>query len=144
LNLAHQWLNSPLLDVVMVRHNIAHRSAQNQVFNCLDPHFSQRPGIITFKSAGSHGPLWMPPHGLVEGCWQPTVPDLYRYSLSQNCVDVCLTGLRQREEVDAAITGVQKGLLSQTEIEYFNIYGDLHRHRLKLQDVPVEKLIYRS
>ena len=32
LNLAQQWLHNPLLDVVMVRHNVAHRSAQSQVF----------------------------------------------------------------------------------------------------------------
>jgi len=35
LALAQQWLHSPLLDVVMVRHNAAHRSAQTRV-NHLD------------------------------------------------------------------------------------------------------------
>jgi aryl-alcohol dehydrogenase-like predicted oxidoreductase len=59
INLAQQWLKSPLLDVVMVRHNVAHRSAQSQIFNHLDVQDSQRPGIVTFKSTGSHsGVLW--------------------------------------------------------------------------------------
>ncbi len=31
LNLAREWIDSPLLDVVMLRHNIAHRSAQELV-----------------------------------------------------------------------------------------------------------------
>jgi len=31
INLARQWLHSPLLDVVMVRHNAGHRSAQSQI-----------------------------------------------------------------------------------------------------------------
>jgi aryl-alcohol dehydrogenase-like predicted oxidoreductase len=145
VNLARQWSNSPLLDVVMVRHNAAHRSAQSQVFNQLDAQDSQRPGIVTFKSTGSHsGPLWNTPTSLPKGCWQPSVPDFYRYSLSQNCVDVCLTGLRHREEVDAAIAGIEQGKLTPAELDYLNLYGDLHRQRLKAKDIPPERLLYRS
>ncbi|MDY6784959.1 MAG: aldo/keto reductase [Cyanobacteriota bacterium] len=145
LNLARQWSNSPLLDVVMVRHNAAHRSAQKQVFHQLDEEEVQRPGIVTFKSTGSHtGALWNAPGGLPVGCWQPSVPDLYRYSLSQNCVDVCLTGLKCREEIDAAIAGVRKGKLTAAEIDYLNLYGDLHRDRISARDIPPERLIYRD
>ena len=145
VNLARQWSNSPLLDVVMVRHNAAHRSAQSQVFNQLDAQDSQRPGIVTFKSTGSHsGPLRNTPTSLPKGCWQPSVPDFYRYSLSQNCVDVCLTGLRHREEVDAAIAGIEQGKLTPAELDYLNLYGDLHRQRLKAKDIPPERLLYRS
>jgi predicted aldo/keto reductase-like oxidoreductase len=132
-----------VLDVVMVRHNVAHRSAQGKIFNQLDAKDSERSGIVTFKSTGSHsGALWDIPTGLPAGCWQPSVPDLYRYSLSQNCVDVCLTGLRSREEVDAAIAGIQKGKLTPAELDYLNLYGDLHRNRLKVQEVPPEQLLY--
>ncbi|MEH2308235.1 aldo/keto reductase [Nostoc sp.] len=145
VNLAQQWSNNPLLDVVMVRHNVAHRSAQSQIFNQLDDQDPHRPGIVTFKSTGSHtGILWDAPQNLPEGCWRPSVPDLYRYSLSQNCVDVCLTGWQCREEIDAAIAGIQKGKLSQTEIDYLNLYGDLHRNRLSLAEISPERLIYRS
>ena len=145
VNLARQWLHSPLLDVVMVRNNITHRYAQEQVFNQLDSQDPQRPGIVTFKSAGSQTEfLSDAPPGLPEGCWRLSVPDLYRYSLSQNFVDVCLTGLQCREEVDAAIAGVQQGKLAPSELDYFNLYGDLHRHRLKLQDIPPERLLYRT
>src|SRR4028118_2390 len=71
INLAQKWLHSPLLDVVMVRHNVAHRSAQSQIFNQLDTRDSERPGIVTFKSTGSHsGALWDIPPGLPAGCWQ--------------------------------------------------------------------------
>lgn len=145
VNLAQQWSHSPLLDVVMVRHNVAHRSAQSQVFNQLDAQDLSRPGIVTFKSTGSHtGVLWDAPESLPFGCWQPSVPDLYRYSLTQNCVDVCLTGLTRREEVDAAISGVQQGKLTPAELEYLNLYGDLHRNKLTIPEIPPEKLLYRS
>lgn len=142
-DLAQQWLNSPLLDVVMVRHNVAHRTAQKKVFAHLDAQDNQRPGIVTFKSAGMQGFLEEAPAGLPKGCWRPTVPDFYRYSLSQNCVDVCLTGLTQREEVDAAIKGVQQGKLTPTEQDYLNLYGDLHRNRLGVQEIPSERLLYQ-
>jgi predicted aldo/keto reductase-like oxidoreductase len=142
VNLARKWSNSPLLDVVMVRHNVAHRSAQSQLFNHLDVHDPQRPGIVTFKSTGSHsGALWEAPPALPERCWRPSAPDLYRYSLSQNCVDVCLMGLQQRWEIDAAIAAIQKGKLTAKEIDYLNLYGDLHLSKLKVEDIPDEKLI---
>jgi predicted aldo/keto reductase-like oxidoreductase len=144
LELAQEWLDSPLLDVVMVRHNAAYRSAQNKVFARLNASDSERPGIVTFKSTGLHtGPmLWNPPKGLPKTCWQPSVPDLYRYSLTQNCVDVCLTGFRHREEIDAAIAGVEKGKLSAVEIDYLNLYGDLHHDRISIQNVPLQQLLY--
>lgn len=145
INLAQQWLHSPLLDVVMVRHNVAHRSAQSQVFNQLDAQDLSRPGIVTFKSTGSYtGSLWDAPADLPEACWRPTVPDLYRYSLTQNCVDVCLTGLRRREEIDAAIAGVQQGKITPAELDYLNLYGDLHCNKLKFPEVPPERLITRA
>lgn len=145
LSLAQKWLNSPLLDVVMVRHNIAHRDAQVMVFNQLRNDDQQRSGIVTFKSAGSHtGPLWALPPNLPKGCWCPSVPDLYRYSLSQNCVDVCLMGLQHRGEVDAAIAGIQQGKLTTAELDYLKLLGRFHRQELKLGDIEPDRLIYRT
>jgi len=143
-DLAQQWLNSPLLDVVMVRHNVAHRTAQSKVFNHIDAQEPQRSGIVTFKSAGMHSFLGNAPATLPKECWRPSIPDLYRYSLTQNGVNVCLTGVTNREQIDAAIAGVQKGKLTPAEVDYLNIYGDLHRDRLKIQDVPPERLIYQA
>jgi hypothetical protein len=52
-------------------------------------------------------------------------------------------GLQRREEIDAAIRGIQQGKLTSDECDYLNLYGDLHRDRLKTQDVPPERLLYR-
>ncbi len=143
-DLAQQWLNSSLLDVVMVRHNVAHRTAQEKVFAHLDASDPYRPGIVTFKSAGMSNALWHPPAGLPSGCWQPSVPDLYRYSLSQNSVDVALAGWEHREQIDAAIQNVQKGKLKPEELNYLNLYGDMHRNRVNIQEIPPEKLFVHS
>ncbi|MBE9181629.1 aldo/keto reductase [Oculatella sp. LEGE 06141] len=142
-DLAREWINSPLLDVVMVRHNVAHRGAQRKVFPYLDRQNPQRPGMVTFKSAGMQTLLGQMPPGLPANCWQPSIPDLYRYSLSQDGVDVCLTGLTQREEVDAAIQSVQRGKLTPAEVDYLNLYGDLHRNQIKARDIPPERLLYQ-
>jgi predicted aldo/keto reductase-like oxidoreductase len=138
LNLARQWLHSPLLDVVMVRHNVAHRSAQEKIFKNLDAADSNRQGIVTFKSSNSNTSqplLWLGHPDLPQEYWRPSVPDLYRYSLSQNCVDVCLTGLSNRQEIDAAIAGVQKGKLFPDEINYLNLYGDICSNKLRIKEI---------
>lgn len=144
LDLASQWLDSPLLDIVMVRHNVAHRTAQKKVFANLDANNPQRPGIVTFKSAGMYGPLWQAPSSLPADCWRPSVPDLYRYSLSQNCVDVALAGWQTREQIDAAISAVQQGKLKPAELDYLEVYGDLHRNRLKITEIERDRLLYPS
>ncbi len=145
LDLAQQWLNSPLLDVVMVRNNVTYRYAQNKIFKKLNSQDSQRSGIVTFKSTScGSGLLWNAPIDLPLECWRPQAPDLYRYALSQNCVDVCLTGLTNRTEIDSVIAGVQQGKLTSAEIDYLNLYGDIYRGRFKHRNVPSEKLIYRD
>ncbi|NJM20900.1 MAG: aldo/keto reductase [Richelia sp. RM2_1_2] len=145
LNIAQQWLNSPLLDVVMIRNNATYRYAENLVLNKLSSQDPQRPGIVTFKSTScSSGLLWEAPIDLPLECWRPQAPDLYRYNLSQNCVDVCLTGLTNRIEIDSAIAGVKQGKLTSEEIEYLKLYGNIYLNNLQSQDVASEKLIYRN
>ncbi|MBT9315791.1 aldo/keto reductase [Leptothoe spongobia] len=144
LDLAHQWLNSPLLDVIMVRHNVAHRTAQTKVFAKLDSQDPQRPGIVTFKTCGMGSYLWEAPPVLPASCWIPSCPDLYRYSLSQNNVDIALAGWTERKHIDEAIAGIEKGPLTPEELDYFDLYGDLHRQRLKKEEIPRHRLIYHS
>ncbi|MGF1676789.1 MAG: hypothetical protein ACFCUV_24380 [Rivularia sp. (in: cyanobacteria)] len=64
--------------------------------------------------------------------------------ISQNCVDVCLTGLKNKQEIDAAIAGVRKGKLTPDEIEYLNLYGDLHHNHLQIPNIPRDKLLYQT
>lgn len=137
LDHAQTWLNHPFLDVMMVRHNPAHRTAQKKIFANLDAQDPQRSGVMTFKSIGSH--IELPPT-LPEWCWRPEIPDFYRYSLSQNCVDVALMGVTNRQEIDEAIAAVQKGKLSPAEMEYINIYGDMIRYGLNINQINPAQL----
>ncbi|MBD2489576.1 aldo/keto reductase [Aulosira sp. FACHB-615] len=138
LDHAQAWLNHPFLDVVMVRHNPAHRTAQKKIFANLDSQDLQRSGIVTFKSMGEH---IIPPPSLPEWCWWPNIPDFYRYSLSQNCVDVALMGVTNRQEIDEAISAVEKGRLSPAEIEQINLFGDMVRYGLDFNQIhPFQKV----
>ncbi|HEX8699686.1 MAG TPA: hypothetical protein VF815_12660 [Myxococcaceae bacterium] len=129
MELAHTFAQHPGLDGAMVRFNAAHRRAAREFFPTL-PARKQRPGVMTFKSMASQaGPLWTrPPNWTHE--WTPEPGDLYRYALSQPTVDVVLTGPMNRRDIDQSIAAVEKGPLSQEELELVEAWGDAHRARL--------------
>ena len=146
LDMAQDYLESPDLDVIMVRHNASHRQAQTKIFNPLTEATEagkSRAGIVTFKSTGLHTarPLWHAPSGLPSNCWRPSVPDLYRYSLSQNSVDLCLAGFRKRNEIEVALNSLQQGYLTQAEIDYLNLYGDRHRGKVAATDIDPSRFL---
>jgi predicted aldo/keto reductase-like oxidoreductase len=58
----------------------------------------------------------------------PTVPDCYRFALSHPAVDVVLTGVTDRDQIDQALEAVEKGPLSSGELEFMREYGSLFRH----------------
>lgn len=144
VDIAAEWMDSPWLDVVMVRNNPAHRSAQARVLRPLAERPATRPGVVTFKSnAGNWGSLCRRPERLPAGCWMPSHPDLYRYSLAQPTVDVCLTGPRTRSDIDAALDAAAAGPLSPAEVRYLDLYGDLWRPDRPDVPIPFDALLYR-
>ena len=141
---AAEWIDSPYLDVAMVRHNPSHRSAQRKIFQPLQDRPATRPGITTFKSnVGAYGSILNPPARLPAGCWVPSPGDLYRYSLSQPSVDVCLTGPQVRSHIDDSLAAVAQGRLTDDELRYLSVYGDLYRPENASRPVPFESLMFR-
>ena len=127
MSLAEKWRQHDFLDIIMVRFNIAHRIAQSRLFSELPTDPAARQGIMTFKStAGMRGPLFEPLRRFPQMA-APTPGDLYRYSLSQSVVDVCLTGWRNRLEIDQALEAFEKGELSPEERERLEAFGDAYR-----------------
>ncbi len=87
----------PRLDVLMLRYNVAHRGAEDDVF----PHLkSSRPGIVVFNVAhdGVKRIISRGAGGSAPGVL--TFQNLYRWALSNPSVDVVLTGPRSRDEVE--------------------------------------------
>jgi aryl-alcohol dehydrogenase-like predicted oxidoreductase len=120
-----------LVDVVMVRYNIAHRRVEHMVFDGLDA--ARRPGIVAFNTThNADGSLTDVPPGLPSHCYRPTHADLYRFALQRPEVDVVLTGPSNREHVDHALSALQAGPLEPKLYEYLKTFGDLHMGRVRV------------
>jgi predicted aldo/keto reductase-like oxidoreductase len=54
--------------------------------------------------------------------------DCYRFVLSNSHVDVCLTGPRNRERMQEALQTLERGPLSEEEMQWMKRVGDyLHK-----------------
>ncbi len=97
------------LDVVMLRYNLAHLGAEEEVVPSLLAEKQQNPGMVVFNVAYSL------PGEAQPGLTVPTVPECYRFALSQPWVDLVLTGVTTRYEIDQALSMLEKGPLNSDE-----------------------------
>ena len=125
-HLARQWKTT--LDVLMLRYNLGHLGVEMGVFPLLAGDKTIDPGLVAFNVA-HEGPhlIAAPPPDLPPGMMVPTVPDCYRYALSNPYVDVVLAGLTSRREIDEAVAMLEKGPFSPEECEQLRAYGKLWR-----------------
>lgn len=111
------------IDILMVRYSAAHTGAERDVF----PHLpgTDRPGVTSY-TATRWGQLLkkkkMPP-----GEAPLTAAECYRFVLSNPNVDLCFTGPRNADEMDAAIAALDDGPMSPDEMERVRRIGD-HLH----------------
>jgi aryl-alcohol dehydrogenase-like predicted oxidoreductase len=131
----------PQLDVVMLRYNLGHIGAERDVFPYLAEDKTQNPGVVAFNVA-HRGNLFLsqPPPGYPPGLPVPSIPDCYRFALSQPQVDLVLTGMNRREQIDAALAALEKGAMCHEECEFLRGYGAVHAGRQplsSLQPTPV-------
>jgi len=113
------------VDVLMIRYNMAHRGAEQDVFPFLLE--KDRPGIIGFN-ATKHKRLLKRLIGWDLDKPVPTAGDCYRFVLGNPSVDMVLAGPRNREHIDEAVAAVEKGPLSEEELKWMREFGDfVHR-----------------
>jgi len=115
--MARTYMHS--LDVMMVRYNIAHTGVEQEVVPALFDEKRTNPGIVAFNVA-CQPPKHSPPSHLDV----PSVPDCYRFALSQPWVDVVLTGVTNRSEIDQALAMLEQGPLSPSEEATMRVYGE--------------------
>ena len=111
-------------DLFHVRYNAAHRGAEEEVF----PHLGEgedRPGLATY-TATRWGAL-LKPRRMPPGQNPPPAADCYRFVLSQEAVDVCLTGPRNLAQMREALQALELGPLEAQEMERMRRIGD-HVH----------------
>jgi aryl-alcohol dehydrogenase-like predicted oxidoreductase len=121
-SLAREWMGQ--LDVVMLRYNLAHLGLERGIFPLLSGDKTRDPGLVVFNVAHEGSKLLStPPPGYPPGLFVPTIPDCYRYALSNQYVDLVLAGIANRQELDAALAALEKGPLSPEEGQYLREYG---------------------
>jgi aryl-alcohol dehydrogenase-like predicted oxidoreductase len=108
--------DSPL-DLLMIRYNAAHPGAERDIF----PHLAKRQPHIVAYTATSWRKLLKRPSG-----WSgniPTAGDCYRFCLSSEHVDVCLTGPASTTQLDENLAALDKGPLSPEELAWMREFG---------------------
>ncbi|MBI2568099.1 MAG: aldo/keto reductase [Candidatus Schekmanbacteria bacterium] len=108
--LARRWLDSGLLDVVMLRYNPVHRGLESEPGPLLDRPAEERPGCILFKTC-SGAAAYFDAYRLRDRPWLPSPADLYRFALRLPYADVLLTAPRSRGQIDAMVEAFRAGPL---------------------------------
>ena len=109
-----------LFDLFHVRYNAAHRGAEQETFPFLP--VVGRPGIVTY-TATRWGRL-LNPRKMPPGEVPPSASDCYRFSLSNQAVDVCLCGPKDEAQMKEALKTLELGPLNQEEMERMRKIGD--------------------
>lgn len=116
-------VGDPRFAVWHLRYNAVHRGAEREVFPCLAARAaSERPGIATYTTTRwGHlcDPARTPP-----GEATPTGTDCYRFALSEPAVDLCLAGPATVEQMRAALLALEKGPMSEDELDWMRRVGD--------------------
>lgn len=100
-------------DILMFRYNAAHRGAESEIFPHLDDS-PARPGVTCY-TATRWGQL-LDPKRMPPGERPMTSAECYRFVLSNPKVDLCMTGPKNAEQLDAALEALAAGPLDEDEM----------------------------
>jgi len=125
----------PLLDVLMLRYNILHTGIETDVLPFLVSDKSKAPGVVAFNT-GHEGTFALntPLPGVPQTSPPPSIPDCYRFALSNPKVDLLLMGPKNRLEIDEALKMLESGPMSAEEIAAIKDYGQNQRKNMSLAE----------
>ena len=123
---ARAWMRN--LDVIMLRYNLAHPGAEQEVAPFLYGQKERDPGVVVFNVA-HEGNLYFnsPPASVSPGVFVPSIPDCYRFALTQPWVDMVLTGPTCRQEIDQALLAMEQGPMDHEACQATRKYATLWR-----------------
>lgn len=119
--LAEQLIQDSPFEIFMIRYNAANRGAENEIFPFVDP---KRHVIVSF-TATKRGKLLKKPYSWPEGKYRPAAVDCYRFVLSRPEVNVCLTGAKNRKELEENLKALELGPMSEQELAKIKEFGDI-------------------
>jgi aryl-alcohol dehydrogenase-like predicted oxidoreductase len=106
-------------DVMHFRYNAAHPGAERDIFPHLPP--TDRPGIVAY-TATSWAQL-MDPKRTPAGERIPTAADCYRFVLSRPEVDICISGPKNADQMEAALEALRRGPMDEDELAWMRRVG---------------------
>ena len=130
-------------ELLMFRYNAVHRGAEKDVFSLVTE--GPRPAMATY-TATRWGHL-LDPGKMPPGEKPVSARDCYRYSLSHACVDMVVCGPANGEQMDEAISALERGPLEPEERErierigayIYGQYAPAHPDAGDAQDVAAGK-----
>lgn len=128
------YIDSGLFDIVMVRYNAAHTGAETDVF----PHLpaENRPGIVCYTATRWGTLLKSVPEERTA-----TASDCYRFCLQHTSVDICLSGPKNRKEMDETLRVMQLPPMTADELAWMRRIGTNVYNR-KAHSYLLRKLIF--
>jgi len=109
-------------DVLHFRYNAIHPGAERDIFPALPA--ANRPGMVAY-TATSWGQL-LDPRKLPAGDRVPSAADCYRFVLSRAEVDVCMSGPKTAEQMEAALEALRRGPMDEDELAWMRRVGGGH------------------
>ncbi|HEX4593123.1 MAG TPA: aldo/keto reductase [Bryobacteraceae bacterium] len=111
----------PNFGIIHVRYNAAHPGAEREVFPLLAAN-GKRPGVVAFTATSWRQLL--DPKRLPPGERVPTAADCYRFVLSNQAVDVCMTGPANEAQAAEALRALDLGPMSAEEQAWMRRVGE--------------------
>jgi aryl-alcohol dehydrogenase-like predicted oxidoreductase len=121
------FAEQPAIDAIMVRYNAAHAGAETEVFPSLTGHKLGVVGYTATRWGGLLDPAFTP-----AGARTPTASDCYRFVLSHPQVNVVMTGPRNTQQLQEAMSALDKGPMDPQELQWMRQVGRNVRSRNKL------------
>jgi aryl-alcohol dehydrogenase-like predicted oxidoreductase len=109
------------VDVLMLRYNAAHRGAEQDIFPHLQPHDL---GTISY-TATRWRYLMRRPKAWPKEQRIPTAGMCYRFVLSNEHVDVCLTAPMNLKQLKENMAAVAEGPLTGEDMQFMREFGDV-------------------
>lgn len=129
-----KYIDEGIFDIIMVRYNAAHTGAETEVFPYLAA--SGGPGVIAYTAT-----RWGTLLQRVANENRATALDCYRFSLSQPQVHLCLSGPKNRTEMEDALRVLESSPMTPDQLAWMRRIGATV-HDQKAHNYFLRKLIF--
>jgi aryl-alcohol dehydrogenase-like predicted oxidoreductase len=112
--------NDGIFEIFHVRYNAAHRGAETEFFPFLPA--NNKPGVVSF--VGTAWSKLLDPKKMPPGEKAPSAAECYRFVLSHPSVDVCMTGVRNMDQLRQNLSVLDQEPMAEEELSRMRRIGD--------------------